>query len=223
MSKNIMVVAVHPDDETLGCGGTILKHINQNNKVHWMIATNMQEKYGYSKEAIDKRADEINRVKTAYPFESIVQLEIPTTQVDIFSMNELVRMISKPIIEIEPEEIYIPFKGDVHSDHRKIFEAVFSCTKIFRYPYIKKILMMEVLSETEFATSTIDNSFIPNFFVDISTYMDKKLEIMQIYQNELKTIPFPRSIENIKAQGTFRGSMAGCRLAESFMLIKEIW
>jgi LmbE family N-acetylglucosaminyl deacetylase len=82
--------------------------------------------------------------------------------------------------------------------------------------------MMETLSETEFAVSTKDDSFIPNVFVDISKYINKKLEIMQIYESELQEHPFPRSIKNIKALATFRGATSGCYYAESFMLLKEI-
>ena len=117
-------------------------------------------------------------------------------QVDEYSMSELIGKISKVINNLKPNIIYLPFKGDVHSDHRKIFEASYSCTKSFRYPFIKKIYMMETLSETEFSPIEGEN-FIPNTFVDISEYLEKKLDIMQIYTSELAKHPFPRSLENI--------------------------
>jgi len=116
----------------------------------------------------------------------------------------------------------LPFKSDVHSDHRKIFEAAYSCTKSFRYPFIKKIYMMEVLSETEFALSTKDDSFVPNVFVNISDYIDKKVEAMNVYKSEIDSHPFPRSEENIRALATYRGATSCCNYAESFMLIKEV-
>jgi len=116
----------------------------------------------------------------------------------------------------------LPFKGDIHSDHVHIFNAAYSCTKSFRYPFIKKIYMMEVLSETEFSISTQSDSFVPNVFVDISDYMNKKIEAMNIYNTEIASPPFPRSDENIKALAIFRGSTSGCRYSESFMLVKEI-
>jgi LmbE family N-acetylglucosaminyl deacetylase len=130
--------------------------------------------------------------------------------------------ISKIINDLKPNIVYLPFKSDVHSDHRTIFEAVYSCTKSFRYPFIKKIYMMETLSETEFAPSTKESNFIPNVFVDISAYIDKKIEIMRIYESELGNHPFPRNERNIKALATFRGATAGCDYAESFMLLREI-
>tara|TARA_B100000795_G_scaffold270020_1_gene261930 strand:- start:3176 stop:3592 length:417 start_codon:yes stop_codon:yes gene_type:complete len=137
-------------------------------------------------------------------------------------MSELISKISKIVNRVKPNIIYLPFKGDVHSDHRKIFEATFSCTKSFRYPFIKKIYMIEVLSETEFSLSTKDESFIPNVFVDVSEYMDKKIEVMKVYKSEMGSHPFPRSEKNVRALGTFRGATSNCDYAESFMLLKEI-
>jgi LmbE family N-acetylglucosaminyl deacetylase len=137
-------------------------------------------------------------------------------------MSELIGKISKVINDVKPNIIYLPFKGDVHSDHRKIFEAAYSCTKSFRYPFIKKIYMIETLSETEFAPSTKEDSFIPNIFVNISEYMDKKIEIMKVFESEIAEHPFPRSERNLKALATLRGATAGCEYAESFMLLKEI-
>ena len=119
-------------------------------------------------------------------------------------------------------KIYFPFKGDAHSDHKYIFDAAYSCTKSFRYSFIKKIYMMEVLSETEFAISANDSGFIPNVFVDISRYIDKKIKIMNVYESELGKHPFPRSEKNLRALATFRGATSGCDYAESFMLLKEI-
>ena len=139
-----------------------------------------------------------------------------------YSMSDLIGKISKIINEVKPNIIYLPFKGDVHSDHRYIFDATYSCTKTFRYPFIKKIYMVETLSETEFAPSTKENSFIPNIFIDISEYMDKKLEIIRVYESELGFHSFPRSKRTIKALGAFRGASAECEYAEAFMLLKEI-
>ena len=137
-------------------------------------------------------------------------------------MSVLVSKISSVINKIKPNIIYLPFKGDVHSDHKYIFDAAYSCTKVFRHPFIKKIYMMETLSETEFSLSTKEDSFVPNVFVDISEFMDKKIELMNIYESEMGEHPFPRSERNIRALGTLRGATCGCDYAESFVLLKEI-
>lgn len=218
MKNKVLVIAVHPDDETLGCGGTLLKHKANGDEIYWLICTTVDEAHSYYL----TREDEIKEVANAYGFDTVQNLRLKTMQVDEYTMSELVGKISKVINEVQPNIIYLPFKGDVHSDHRKIFEASYSCTKSFRYPFIKKIYMMEVLSETEFAPSTKEDSFIPNVFVDISKFLDKKIEIMKIFESEIAPHPFPRSERNLRALATLRGATCGCEYAESFVLLKDI-
>ena len=220
--NKVLMIAVHPDDETLGCGGTLLKHKANGDKIHWVIATDIKESDGFTKESVERRDDEIKEVEKRYDFNSVHRLGLSTMRVDEYSMSELIGKISKVINEVQPNVIYLPFKGDVHSDHRHIFDAAYSCTKSFRYPFINTIYMVETLSETEFAPSTKEDSFIPNVFVDISKFMDKKLEIMKVFESEMGEHPFPRSERNLLALATLRGATAGCEYAESFMLLKEI-
>ncbi|MCF6173214.1 MAG: PIG-L family deacetylase [Campylobacteraceae bacterium] len=222
MNNKVLALAVHPDDETLGCGGTLLKHRANGDEIHWLIATEVKASEGFTKEIVEKRNSEIEKVASSYSFNSVNCLGLSTMRVDEYSISELVSKISEVFKKVQPNIVYLPFKSDVHSDHRKIFEAAYSCTKIFRYHYIKKIYMMETLSETEFAPSLKEDSFVPNVFVDISEFFEKKLEIMRIYESELGDHPFPRSLKNLKALATLRGATAGCEYAESFMLLKEI-
>ena len=218
MSNKVLIVAVHPDDETLGCGGTLLKHKDNKDEIHLLIATSLDKKHSY----YEKREKEIDQVSKRYGFNSVHNLRLKTMRVDEYSMSELVIKISNLINNIMPNIIYLPFIHDIHSDHKKIFEAAFSCTKSFRYPFLKKIYMMETLSETEFAPSLTNSSFCPNTFIDITKYIEKKIEIMNIYQSEIGEHPFPRSKKNIKALATLRGASCGSEYAESFMLLKEI-
>jgi len=220
--NKVLTVAVHPDDETLGCGGTLLKHKDNGDEIHWLIITEAKVADGFSQKSINIRTKEIKEVKKAYNFNSVVNLKLATMRVDELSMSELIIQISKVIKDIEPSIIYLPFKGDVHSDHRKIFEASYSCTKSFRYPFIKKIYMMETLSETEFAPSTREDSFVPNTFIDISDFFEKKIEIMKLFESEIDEHPFPRSERNLRALATLRGATSNCEYAESFILLKEI-
>lgn len=218
MNNKVIIIAVHPDDETLGCGGTLLRHKELGDEIHWLVCTSIDSKHAY----YETRKQELTKVAEMYNFAGTHDLQLKTMQVDEYSMSELVREISQVIQEVQPSVIYLPFKNDVHSDHRKIFEAAYSCTKSFRYPFIKKIYMMETLSETEFSPSTKEDSFIPNVFIDISKYMDKKIEIMKVFSSEISEHPFPRSIKNIEALATYRGATSGCDYAEAFMLLKEI-
>ena len=220
--NKILVIAVHPDDETLGCGGTLLKHKANGDEIHWLIATDIKESEGFEKTTVEKRGEEIDKVKELFRFSSVNRLGLSTTKIDEYGMSDLISKISSIVYKVKPNIIYLPFKGDVHSDHKYIFDAAYSCTKTFRYPFIKKIYMMETLSETEFAPSTKEDSFVPNVFIDISNYMDKKIEIMKVFENEIGEHPFPRSERNIRALGTLRGATCGCDYAESFVLLKEI-
>ena len=222
MTKKILVVATHPDDETLGCGGVLLKHKANGDEIHWLIATEIKESEGSNEDTIEKRNNEIKKIGDFYSFDSVSKLGLITTKVDKYGTSELITKISSIFNKVKPDTIYLPFKSDVHSDHKHIFDAAYSCTKSFRYPFIKKIYMMETLSETEFSLSTKKDSFVPNVFVDISDYMDRKIEAMKIYESEIGEHPFPRSEKNIRALATYRGATTGCDYAESFMLLKEI-
>ena len=217
MKNKVLVIAVHPDDETLGCGGVLLKHKANGDKIYWLICTNLNKNHKY----YPKREKEINKVSKLFKFNGVHRLPFITTQVDQYSMTEIIEKISQVINKVKPNIIYLPFKEDVHTDHKKIFEASYSCTKSFRYPFIKKIYMMETLSETEFAPSIKKDSFIPNTFVDITKHIDKKIQIMNIYKSEIKRHPFPRAKKYILALATFRGATSGFNYAESFILLKE--
>ena len=220
--KNIIVISAHPDDEVLGVGGTILKHINQGDKVYWLITTSVLESEGFSKEKILSRKEEIKKVETQMSISGTFQLGYPTMKLSSSSIITMVPRISEIFNQIEPEIIYCLNRTDAHSDHRYTFDAVMACTKSFRYPFIKKVLLYECISETEFAPAIPERVFQPNYFVDISDFLNKKIEIMKIYKSELGDHPFPRSEKNIKALSIFRGATAGVEYAEAFQLIKYI-
>ena len=222
MAKNVLVLAVHPDDETLGCGGTLLKHKQQGDNIHWLIATAISTEQGFSAPKISQRKGEIEKVASLYGFKEVHQLGLPTTKVDTLPKGDLIQKIAAIINRVQPEILYLPFHQDIHSDHRVIFEAAFSCTKTFRYPFIRRIYLMETISETNYALPFPDTSFIPNSYVDISDVYAQKLEIAAVYDSEMGTHPFPRRQETLKALAMFRGATANCQYAESFMLIKEI-
>lgn len=221
MSK-VLIVAVHPDDETLGCAGTILKHKAAGDEVVWMIITSIRNHpNNYPIEIVEKRNQTIKAVADAYGFNAVVELNVPTTLVDKFDLGMIVSKASKTIDEYKPEIVYMMHEHDVHSDHRVSFAAIYSCLKSFRHQYIKKIYSFEALSETEFAVASPNNTFIPNVFVDITDYIEKKLEIMSMYDTEVMEEPFPRSLSSIKALARVRGSRAGVMYAEAFQLLYE--
>jgi LmbE family N-acetylglucosaminyl deacetylase len=221
MSK-VIVISAHPDDETLGAGGTLLKHFSEGDDINWLIVTDVYEEYGFTKDRVISRQLEIEKVSTMYGFSSVFKLGHPTMKLNDTILHELVAQISIIFQSLKPEIIYVMNRSDAHSDHRIVFDSVMSCTKSFRHPYIKKVLMYECLSETEFSPTLPEKVFQPNYFVDISNFLEKKLDIMQIFVSELGEHPFPRSIKNIEALAIHRGATAGVNYAEAFQLIKFI-
>lgn len=218
----IVVISAHPDDEILGCGGTLLKHIKNGDEVIWLIITNIFESQGFSKERIMSRQIEIDTIKYRMGFSSVFKLDYPTMSLDSSSINSMISKISGIFNDFKPEVVYIMNRSDAHSDHRITFDAVFACTKSFRYPFIKNVLMYECISETEFAPALSERVFQPNYFVDVTDHFEKKLEMMKVYESELGEHPFPRSIDNITALAHFRGATAGVKYAEAFQLLKFI-
>ncbi|MBT4527072.1 MAG: PIG-L family deacetylase [Deltaproteobacteria bacterium] len=158
----VLVISVHPDDETLGCGGTILKHRYQNDDICWLIITGVSEKLGYSKEFISTRTNQIKRVSEEYQFKKTYSLEFPTTKLHIIDFSEIITKISTIIQEVEPEIIYTVNRSDIHTDHQIAAKAIMSSTKSFRNSFIKRILMYECISETEISPPLPENLFIAN-------------------------------------------------------------
>ncbi len=220
--KKIIIISAHPDDEILGAGGTLLKHKAAGDVLAWLIITNISEEQGFSADRVKSRQEEIKQVSERIGFSEVYKFDYPTMQLDSASVNELIPKISLVFSEFQPEVIYVMNRSDAHSDHRYTFDAVASCTKSFRYPYLKKVLMYECISETEFAPALPEKVFTPNYFVDISPYFAEKLEIMKYYESELGQHPFPRNLKNIEALAVFRGASVGVEYAEAFQLIKYI-
>ncbi len=221
-NKSVLVVAPHPDDETLSCGGTLLNHKNNGDQISWLIVTSMFEQDGFPAEAVKKREIEIETVSKMYRFDYVQKLLFPTSKLDQVSLSELILKISSVIKIVKPEILYLPYPGDIHTDHRIVFDAAASCAKWFRHPSIRRILAYETLSETDFNINPDSSGFKPNVFIDISDYIDRKIEIMKIYESEIGENPFPRSEEAVRALASVRGATSGCIAAEAFMLLKEI-
>jgi LmbE family N-acetylglucosaminyl deacetylase len=164
----------------------------------------------------------IQDVSNLYRFDAIHQCKFPAAYLDTVPMSDIVTAIGNVIHEVRPDTVLLPYLYDAHSDHRYAFEAAYSCTKNFRHPSVKRVMMMETPSETDYAPAIPTGQFTPNVFVDISGYYDKKKEILSRYPAELGAHPFPRSLEGVASLATVRGAACGAIYVESFMLLKEI-
>ncbi len=217
----VMVISPHPDDETLGCGATLLKHKKNKDKVFWLNVTKAGINSGYSSQFLKKRENEIKKVCSSYKFDGYFNLGFPTKFLDQIPKSNLIDSFNIHVNKIKPDKIFIPSNSDIHSDHKIVFSICQNFTKSFRYPFVKKIMAYETISETNF-NFTNKNPFYPNVYEDVTGFIDKKIKIMKIYKSELKKHPFPRSVDSIKSLGILRGSQAGFKYAEAFELIKEI-
>lgn len=218
-----LVVAPHPDDELLGCGGTLLRRIAEGGTVAWLLMTAITEEAGWTAARIQQRAGEIDSVREGLQVapRHLYALSFPAAELDRIPMSVLVKQISEVFSDFQPDEVLLPYSGDVHSDHRVTFEAASACAKWFRYPSVKRVLAYETPSETDFGIDPRDSGFKPNVFVDIGGQLERKIELMKIYTSEMGEFPFPRSEDTLRALAKLRGSQAGFDAAEAFMLLRE--
>jgi LmbE family N-acetylglucosaminyl deacetylase len=222
MKKNILVISAHPDDEALGCGGTLFKHKKNGDQITWAIITHKSESAGYSAESILQREKEIQKVSELLDMKQVMNLKLAPASLTQQHIPEICTKIGKLINEQKITTIYCVNRSDAHSDHRIVFEAASTFIKSFRYPTVTEFYCYECLSETEFAPPLSEKTFLPNHYVNVSENWSQKLELIQVYSSEMAQHPFPRSLQSINAQGILRGAYAGVEYAEAFMTIKSV-
>ena len=223
-ASNVLVVAPHADDEILGCGGTISKHIKDRDNVNIIICTNANkgDSKTFSKKYIkDLRNEALNAHKIIGKMNTIF-LEFPAPNLDIFPVSKISDKLSKFFLKIQPDILYIPFENDLHADHQKIHNACIVASRVKNNIKIKKILSYEVLSETDLNYSNNSSSFSPNYFVNISKFIDIKLKAMKCYKSQLQKYPNSRSLKSIEALSIYRGAGVCYKNAEAFMVNRYI-
>lgn len=219
--KKILVVAPHPDDEVLGCGGIIKKYSENGHLVYVLIVTRGTPKM-YSEEKIinvrkeAKESHQILGVKDTFFF------DFHAPDLDITSRADISRSIAKLLNELQIDELYLPHRGDIHHDHGVVFHAGLVAARPVGNYTVKRIFCYETLSETEWAAPFSDDAFIPNHFVAIESQMKYKLEAMQCFKSQVRPFPSTRSLETIDALAKYRGATVGFNRAEAFMIIRTI-
>lgn len=217
-NMKVLVIAPHPDDEVLGCGGTIARHVLYGDEVFLCIATNAYTP-DWSEEFIENRKLEIEKSCKLLGIKKTYLLNFPTAKLDTIPQKDLNKSLMDIISELEPQVVYIPFNGDLNKDHRLIFEASLVATRPLNSS-VRRVLAYEVLSETEWGSSI--EVFIPNVYFDISSTLGKKVSAMNAYISEIRQYPHPRNQDVIKALAIKRGSESGLKFAEAFMIIREV-
>jgi LmbE family N-acetylglucosaminyl deacetylase len=219
---NVLAISVHPDDETLGCGGTLLKHRAAGDTVNWVIVTEAQGA-AWNADVVAAKAGELQRVAAAYGMTRVEKLGFPAARLDTVAQVDLMTKLREAIESIHPEVVYLVHEGDVHSDHRALFQAAMSVLKPFhlRRLGVRRVLSYETLSSSDQAAPSPSRAFVPTIFVDVTRHLEHKLEIMAMYESETQPALWPRGSSAIRALARARGATMAVEYAEAFMLMRE--
>jgi LmbE family N-acetylglucosaminyl deacetylase len=218
---NVLAVAAHADDETLGCGGTLLRHRRREDAVHWLVVSDPQPGARWSPETLARKETQLELVADAYGVRELTRLGHPAGRLDAVEVADLMEGVAAVIAKAQPEIIYVVAPGDAHTDHLATFRACLSVLKPFHLQHlgVRYVLAYETLSSTEAAAVP---AFAPNVHIDVSEWLERKLEVMAMYATEVQPEPLPRSPSAIRALARFRGATIGVEYAEALMLVRAI-
>jgi len=218
--RNVLVVAAHPDDEVIGCGGTIAKHVDLGDKVYVLFMTNgIDSRNKSSSNDVLKRKKSSEKVLDILSIENMHNFDFPDNKMDSVPLLDVVQKIEKVVIELKPEIVYTHHIGDLNIDHRITHEAVMVACRPQINMSVKEIYAFEVLSSSEWMTPKI-NTFSPNYFNNISNYIEIKKNALSCYADEMRESPNSRNIENILRLNALRGNSVALDYAESFEILR---
>jgi LmbE family N-acetylglucosaminyl deacetylase len=217
----VLVVAPHPDDEILGCGGVMARHAAEGDEVHVAVVTRGAPEV-YQAEEVNQTRAELKQAHDVLGVKSVRYLDFPAPRMDTIPRHTVADAIRRLVAELTPDTLYAPHYGDMHFEHGLTYEACLVATRPVGKIKVRRVLAYETLSETEWGPPVSGSAFQPTVFVDIGPYLPKKLAAMACIKSQLFTPPHPRSLANLEALATLRGSTAGLSAAEAFMLVREI-
>ena len=221
MKKRILVVAPHPDDETLGSGGTIAKFVDRGDDVSVLVISGHLPPL-YSRNDYDVSVSESKKAFSLLGISQSQFLEIPALKLGEEPVGVLNSRIAEMIKKVEPHIVLCPYP-DRHVDHKIVFESVMVAARpVSAGRCIELLAAYEVLSETHWNAPHIEPNFVPNLVVDISAHIDQKIAALACYKSQIPPFPGARSIEAVKALAVFRGTQAGFAFGEAFQVIRMI-
>ncbi|NLT94823.1 MAG: PIG-L family deacetylase [Clostridia bacterium] len=227
--KSVLVIAAHPDDEVLGCGGTIAKHVKNGDQVNVVILAEGltsrsfiggKEEFAEDLQKLKETAKKANKLLGV---SSVLFSDYPDNRMDSLDRLDIIKEIEGLITRFKPDVIYTHHSGDVNIDHKRTHEAVITACRPFPGQTVKRILFFEVPSSTEWQIAGSAPYFMPNSFSDISETINIKLDALRIYNSEMRPWPHPRSIKAIEYLARWRGATVGMEAAEAFILGREIY
>jgi len=224
--NKVLVLAPHADDEVLGCGGTIAKHVANGDEVYVAVMTNASigAPELFSKEQIASIRTEANAAHNLLNIKETFWFDFPAPKLEQYPQYKIAKTIGELINNTKANILYIPHKGDLHMDHGAIYNAALVAARPIPGQSVKQIYAYETLSETEWGHPTVDAVFIPNrFSVLESDHFSAKIEAMTLFESQLMPFPNTRSIDTITHLASLRGSTVGVEFAECFMVVREIY
>lgn len=222
MSKTVLIVAAHTDDEAIGCGGTIARHVAEGDTVYAVfMADGVTSRTNSRPGEIQHRQAAAEKARVILGVKEYIYLGFPDNRMDSLALLDIVQPLEKVIAKIQPQIIYTHHYGDLNIDHRLTHQAVLTACRPVPGSSVQEIYAFEILSATDWNSPGF-NIFTPNVFVDIGQYTEKKRMALNSYKMEMKTHPHTRTIDNIIRLSTLRGCAVGCDSAEAFTLVKII-
>ena len=211
----VLVLAAHPDDEVLGCGGTIAQHVLAGHKVTVMIAAGRSSaESGYGISQIEMSGAALSELGIT----DLVHLQLTDQRLDTHPILDLTRSIEAVVKKVDPNVVYMQWGGDVNFDHTALFRAALVAVRPTN-DHLREVFAFDTLSSTEWG---YPRDFIPDTWIDITATLDMKIKAMQQYKHELREFPHPRSLIALEAKARHVGSQACLSAAEAFMTIRRI-
>ena len=227
-NKTILIVAAHPDDEVLGCGGTIARHADAGDLVHVLIvaegATSRQQQRdrNQASDELSGLAQAAQKAGVILGAQGVELLGLPDNRLDSLDRLDLIKQIELRIARHQPQVVYVHHAGDVNIDHRRLHEAVVTACRPMPGQPVKRLLSFEVASSTEWQPPGSAPAFQPNWFVDISAQWPRKREALEAYASEMRPWPHARSIQAVEHLARWRGAQVGVEAAEAFCLLRQL-
>ncbi len=217
----VLVIAPHPDDEILGCGGTMAKLASQGHEVSVCIVTKGMPPL-FDPAFIEQGRSECRKADALLGVKETFFLDLPAVMLETVPRHVFNQKLADAISRVQPEEVYIPHRGDMQIDHQMVVDAAMVALRPKYEHVVQRIYAYETLSETGWNLPNVQNEFIPTVYVDIRGQLEAKLHAMGIFQSQLGQFPAARSIGALEALARYRGATVGVPAAEAFMLIRQI-
>lgn len=219
--SNVIIVAGHYDDEVLGCGGTIAKHVNKGDKVSVCVVANRVYNHIYDPKDNLAEMEDLKAAQKVLGYHNLIGLRFMDEQLHN-SFVAIVADLERVVADVKPDIVYIPHRGDYHQDHRVVHDAMMVVCRPHAGHGISMLVAYETTSSTGIIPSCNDWPFNPNLYVDISDFLFDKIKALGCYRREARKLPNPRSIEGVSINAQRRGMEVGLHAAEAFMVLRRI-